>query len=353
MKSILVTGGAGFIGSHTCVLLLEKGYNIFVIDSFINSSEKSIEKVCLILKNLNIEARSKIHLIRGDIKNKSDIEKVFQMSHQLNKKIEAVIHFAGLKSVSDSILEPFAYWENNVLGTINLCRMMEKYDCKNLVFSSSATVYKAKSDSLLNEDDFCEPVNPYGYTKLTVERILNDLFNSKKDSEWRIASLRYFNPVGAHKSGLIGENPLGKVNNIYPQITSVAMGKQRKIKIYGYDWQTKDGTGVRDYIHVMDLAEGHLSALNYLMQEKPQFIAINLGTGNGTSVLEFIRIFERVNNVKVPFIFENRRPGDNASVVADNSLAKSLLNWFPTRNIEDICRDGWNWQLQNPNGFNT
>ena len=350
MKSILVTGGAGFIGSHTCLLLLEKGHNIFIIDSFINSSQKSIEKVCLILKNLNIDARSKIHLIKGDIKNTSDIEKVFQISHKIKKRIEAVIHFAGLKSVYDSILEPISYWENNVLGTINLCRIMEKYNCKNLVFSSSATVYKAKSNKLLNENDVCEPVNPYGYTKLTIERILNDLFNSKL-SEWRIASLRYFNPVGAHKSGFIGENPLAKINNIYPQITRVAMGKQSKIKIFGSDWQTKDGTGVRDYIHVMDLAEGHLSALIYLMKEKPQYITINLGTGKGTSVLEFIRVFERVNNVKVPFIFENRRPGDNASVVADNSLAKSILNWFPTRNIEDICKDGWNWQVNNPNGY--
>ncbi len=350
MKSILVTGGAGFIGSHTTLLLLEKGYNIFLLDSLINSSQKSIEKVCLILKDLNIDGQSKIHFVKGDIKNKIDIEKVFQMSHDLNKRIEAVIHFAGLKSVSDSILEPISYWENNVLGTINLCRMMEKYDCKNLVFSSSATVYKAKSNKLLNEYDFCEPVNPYGYTKLTVERILNDLSLSK-NSKWRIASLRYFNPVGAHQSGFIGENPLGKANNIYPQITRVAMGKQSKIKIFGSDWETKDGTGVRDYIHVMDVAEAHLSALIYLTKEKPQFIALNLGTGIGTSVLEFIKIFERVNNVVVPFTFENRRLGDNASVISDNSLAKSLLNWLPKRNIEDICKDGWLWQSKNPNGY--
>ncbi len=350
MKSILVTGGAGFIGSHTCLVLLENGLDIFVIDSFINSSQISIEKVCLVLKNVNVDVESKIHLIKGDIKVKSDIEKVFQISQKLNKKIEAVIHFAGLKSVSDSILEPISYWENNVLGTINLCRTMEKFDCKNLVFSSSATVYKAKSNRLLNENDLCEPINPYGHTKLTVERILHHLFNSKK-SEWRIACLRYFNPVGAHESGYIGENPLGKIYNIYPQITRVAMGKQSEIKIFGSDWQTKDGTGVRDYIHVMDLAEGHLSALIYLTEEKPQFITINLGTGIGTSVLEFIRIFEKVNNVEVPFSFENRRIGDNASVVADNSLAKSILNWLPTRNIEDICKDGWNWQLKNPNGY--
>ena len=262
------------------------------------------------------------------------------MSHKLNKRIEAVIHFAGLKSVSDSILEPILYWGNNVLETNNLCRIMEKYNCKNLVFSGSATVYKEKSNKLLNEDDFCEPANPYGYTKLTIERILNDLFNSKQ-SEWRIDSLRYFNPVDANESGFIGENPLSKINNIYPQITRVALGKQSKI--FGSNWQNKDGTGIRDYIHVMDLAEGHLSALIYLMKEKPQFIAINLGTVKGTSVLEIIRTFERVNNVEVPFVFKNRRPGDNASVIADNSLAKTLLNCFPKRNIEDICKDGWNW----------
>ncbi len=349
MKSILVTGGAGFIGSHTCLLLLEKGYELFVIDSFINSSSKSIEKVISILGEIDKDVQGKIHLIKGDIKNQSDIENIFQISNKLNKSIETVIHFAGLKSVSDSILDPIDYWENNVTGTINLCKIMEKYNCKNLLFSSSATVYKAKLN-LLSEKDICEPYNPYGFTKYTVERILNDIFN-RTFSQWRIVCLRYFNPVGAHESGLIGENPSGKANNIYPQITRVAMGKQSKIKIFGSDWPTNDGTGVRDYIHVMDLAEGHLSALNYLINNKPQFKAINLGTGVGTSVLEFIRIFEKVNNVKVPYCFENRRQGDKAFLVADNSLAKSLLNWVPKRNIEDICKDGWNWQKNNPYGF--
>jgi len=350
MKSVLVTGGAGFIGSHTCLLLLEQGYNIFVIDSFINSSSRSIKKVLLILKEMGIDAQRKIHLTNGDIKNPSDIEHIFKMSYKLDKKIEAVIHFAGLKSVSDSIIDPISYWENNVVGTINLCKVMEKYNCKNIVFSSSATVYKTESNKLLNEENICEPVNPYGYTKLTIERILKNL-HSSKSSNWRIASLRYFNPVGAHHSGFIGEDPLGKANNIYPQITRVAIGKQSRLKIFGSDWPTSDGTGVRDYIHVMDLAEGHLSALNYLIKKKPQFIAINLGTGKGTTVLEFIKIFEKVNKVKVPFSFEDRRPGDNASVIADNSLAKSLLNWHPKRNIEDICKDGWNWQVNNPKGY--
>ncbi|MDC3047475.1 UDP-glucose 4-epimerase GalE [Prochlorococcus sp. AH-736-A21] len=346
MKSILVTGGAGFIGSHTCLLLLEKGYEIFVIDSLINSSFQTIKKVISILEKIDKDVHTKIHLIKGDIKNHSDIENVFQMSNKLNKSIEAVIHFAGLKSVSDSILDPITYWENNVSGTINLCKIMEKYNCKNILFSSSATVYKAKLNNLLSEDDTCEPKNPYGYTKLTVERILNDIFN-RTLTQWRIVCLRYFNPVGAHKSGLIGENPLGKANNIYPQITRVAMGEQSKIKIFGSDWPTIDGTGVRDYIHVMDLAEGHIAALNFLLKNKPQFKAINLGTGVGTSVLEFIRTFEKVNNVEVPFCFKDRRQGDSAFLVADNSLAKYLLNWIPKRNIEDICKDGWNWQKNN------
>ena len=350
MKSILITGGAGFIGSHTCLLLLEKGYEIFVIDSFVNSSSKSIEKVLLILKGKGIDAEKRMHLFKGDIKNPNDIEKIFQISQKLNKKIEAVIHFAGLKSVSESIYAPFSYWENNVIGTINLLKIMQKFNCRNIVFSSSATVYKAKSEGLINENDICAPINPYGYTKLTIERILRDAYNSEP-SQWRIACLRYFNPVGAHESGVIGEDPLEKPNNIYPQITRVAIGKLDKIKIFGSDWITNDGTGVRDYIHVMDLAEGHILALNYLIKEKPQNLIINLGTGRGTSVLELIKVFEKVNKVKIPYSFVDRRPGDNAYVVANNSLASSILNFKPSRTIEDICKDGWNWQLQNPNGF--
>ena len=350
MKSILITGGAGFIGSHTCLLLLEIGYKIFVLDSFVNSSPKSIEKVLLILKAKDIDARERIHFVKGDTKNPNDIEKIFQMSQKLNNEIEAVIHFAGLKSVSESILEPFTYWENNVAGTINLLKIMKKFNCRNMVFSSSATVYKAKSDGLINENDICAPINPYGYTKLTIERILSDVYNSEP-SQWRIACLRYFNPVCAHESGVIGEDPLEKPNNIYPQITKVAIGKLDKIKIFGSDWITNDGTGVRDYIHVMDLAEGHILALNYLIKEKPQNLIINLGTGRGTSVLELIKVFEKVNKVKIPYSFVDRRPGDNAYVVANNSLASSILNFKPSRTIEDICKDGWNWQLQNPNGF--
>ena len=350
MKSILVTGGAGFIGSHTCLLLLEKGHVIFILDSFVNSSKKSIEKVLLILNKKGVDTKEKIYTIKGDLRNLADIEKVFQMSIKLKKNIESVIHFAGLKSVADSVMKPLSYWDNNVNGTLNLLKIMEKYNCKNMVFSSSATVYKAKSEKLLNENDPCEPINPYGNTKLNIERILKDVYKSEP-SQWRIASLRYFNPVGAHASGLIGENPMGKANNIYPRITQVAIGRISEIKIFGNDWPTFDGTGIRDYLHVMDLAEGHLSALDFLLNEKPQTITLNLGTGRGTSVLELIKVFEKVNNIKIPFSYVERREGDNAFVVADNLLAKKTLSWFPERTIEDICKDGWNWQLKNPNGY--
>jgi len=245
---------------------------------------------------------------------------------------------------------PITYWENNLCGTINLLKTMEKFNCKILVFSSSATVYKNKFNKFLNENDFCEPVNPYGETKLSVEKFLSDIYQSDP-SEWRFACLRYFNPAGAHSSGLIGEDPLGLPNNLYPQITRVAIGKMDYIKIFGSNWPTPDGTGIRDYIHVMDLAEGHFAALDFLINNKPQIIKLNLGTGKGTSVLDLIKTFQRVNDVKIPYIFVDRRPGDNAFVVADISLANSIFDWKPRRNIEDICRDGWNWQLKNPNGF--
>ncbi len=350
MKSILITGGAGFIGSHTCLLLLEKGYIIFIVDSFINSSDQSIERISTILKKQGINIEGRIYLIKGDLKKKCDIEKVFEMSFTLQKNIECVIHFAGLKSVFDSVRKPINYWENNVNGTINLLKVMEKYNCRNIVFSSSATVYKINTSEPVGENDPCQPVNPYGNTKLAIEKFLNDLYKSQPNS-WRIACLRYFNPVGAHESGLLGECPLNRPNNLYPRITRVAIGKIDKIKIFGLDWPTRDGTCIRDYIHVMDIAEGHLLTLDHLLKEKSQFLTLNLGTGKGTSVIELIRKFEKVNNVKIPFSFDKRRIGDSPFVVADNSLAMSILNWTPKKNIDDACRDGWNWQLKNPNGF--
>ncbi len=351
MKSIFITGGTGFIGSHTCLLLLEKGYVLFILDSFVNSSEKSIERVKLILKKKGIDSEGKIYLVKGDIKNSCDIESVFQLSLTLKKSIKSVIHFAGLKSVSDSVINPLSYWGNNITGTINLLKIMEKYNCKNIVFSSSATVYKSQSQKLICENDICAPANPYGNTKFAIEKILKDVYISHHQPQWKIALLRYFNPVGAHESGLIGEDPFDIPNNIYPRITQVAIGKIKEIKIFGSDWPTPDGTGIRDYIHVVDLAEGHLLALDYLLKGKPQILTLNLGTGKGTSVLELIRTFEKVNNVEIPFTFDERRSGDNASVVADNSLAMSTLKWVPKKTMEDICRDGWRWQINNPNGY--
>ena len=350
MKTILVTGGAGFLGSHTCLILLQSGFEIFVVDSFINSSSKSLKCIIKILKKQGKDLEKNLHLFKADIKNEKEIDAIFKLASERNKSIEAVIHFAGLKSVSESIFNPLSYWENNVNGTIKILKIMEKYNCKCMVFSSSAIVYKAQTGKLLKEDDFCDPINPYGQTKLAIEKFLNDIYKSNP-SEWRIACLRYFNPVGAHESGLIGENPLGKPNNIFPQITKVAIGELNEIKIYGSDWPTNDGTGIRDYIHVMDLAEGHLITLNFLLKRKPQIFTINLGTGKGTSVLELIKTFQKVNGVKIPYRFVDRRPGDNSYVVADNSLAKSVLNWEPKRNIVDICTNGWEWQCRNPGGY--
>ena len=349
MKNILVTGAAGFIGSHICLLLLEEGFDVFALDSFVNSSPRSLEKVLDILKNLNVNAIERLHLIEGDITKEDEITAIFDKGLQLKKPIENVIHLAGLKSVYESTLDPLGYWESNVIGSIKLLKIMKKYNCKKIVFSSSATVYK-NSDLKMNEDQLLEPVNPYGNSKLAIEKILNDLFFSDP-SYWRIACLRYFNPIGAHPSGLIGEDPLSKVNNIYPTITKVAIGEIDKISIFGSDWPTKDGTGIRDYIHIMDLAEGHLKALSYLNKCKNKVLNLNLGTGKGTSVLELINVFQKVNNIEIPFKFAPRRKGDYAISVADNSLAKKILDWEPKRNLEDMCRDGWNWQLKNPRGF--
>mgnify|MGYP001391704460 CR=1 FL=1 len=351
MKTILVTGGAGFIGSHTCLLLLEKGYDVLVIDSFVNSNALSLKNVLKILKNNNHNVENKLHVIEADIRNESIIDGVFQYGLKNNKRIEGVIHFSGLKSVFESSLNPLRYWEFNVMGTINLLKCMQKYNCYTLVFSSSATVYANKKDScLLKEEDTLSPVNPYGNTKLSVEILLRDLYKSNKE-KYKISNLRYFNPIGAHSSGLIGEDPKGIPNNIFPLLTKVAIGKIKKLKIFGKDWPTKDGTGIRDYIHVMDLAEGHIKMLEFLLENNSQIINLNLGTGLGTSVLELIDTFKKANNVDIPYEFVSRREGDLSEIVADNKYAKSLLNWLPKRNLKEMCKDGFNWQKNNPNGF--
>ena len=350
MNRILVTGGAGFIGSHICLLLLEKGFEVVVIDSFVKSSIKSLKRVNYLISKTKSENINNLHVIKGDLRNINDIEKVFETSRKEKKPIEAVIHLAGLKAVGESCLQPFRYWENNLISSINLLKVLDQFNCRNIVFSSSATVYKNKLNQLISENDICEPVNPYGQTKFAVDNFLKDVYQSAP-SEWRIASLRYFNPVGSHISGLIGEDPQGEPNNLFPRITRVASGKLEKLKIFGSDWPTPDGTGIRDYIHIMDLADGHILVLDYLLNKKPQILTLNLGTGKGTSVLQLIKTFEKVNNVVIPFSYEDKRPGDNAFVVADNSLAKSILKWTPKRNIEKICEDGWKWQLKNPRGY--
>ena len=343
MKRILLTGGSGFIGSHTSLVLLEKGYELIVLDSHVNSSPNPINRVKDLVRLKNKDLYTNIQLFEGDIRDDQFLKKIFLDSREEGKSIEAVIHFAGLKSVAESISDPLLYWESNVSGTIELLKVMKEFDCRTMIFSSSATIYGLAGSELINEDSDIRPINPYGRTKAAVEQLLNDVFYSNPGN-WRVANLRYFNPIGAHPSGSLGEDPLGIPNNIFPIITRVASGQIKELQIYGNDWDTPDGTGVRDYIHVMDLAEGHVSALEYLLEQKPQIINLNLGTAIGTSVLELVNTFQKVNNIKVPYVFVDRRKGDIPITIADNSLSLSTLNWSPRRNLIEMCRDGWAWQ---------
>ena len=345
---VLVTGGAGFIGSHTCLALLEKGYEVIVLDSFVNSKQESLKRVIEILKCKKINKNIKI--IKGDIRDKNILDELFSNAKRTGKPFQAVVHFAGLKSVKDSVFNPLLYWDVNVDGSINLLRVMNKYRCRTIVFSSSATIYGLSNKKALKEDTEIMPINPYGRTKAAIEKLLNDLYISNP-VEWKIANLRYFNPIGAHESGMIGESPMGVPNNIFPYITQVAAGKLDKLKIFGNDWPTLDGTGVRDYIHVMDLAEGHILALEHLLESKSKIINLNIGTGIGTSVLELVKTFERVNDIRIPLMFSTKRIGDCSSVIADNTRAISVLNWTPKRNLSQMCIDGWHWQSSNPEGY--
>ena len=347
---VLVTGGSGFIGSHTCLALIEKGYEILVIDSYVNSSEDSIRRVIDITKSNNKIKKVNIEIINADIRDELILDKLFDDSISLNKPIQAVIHFAGLKSVNESVSNPLLYWDSNVNGAIKLLSVMNKYKCRTLVFSSSATIYGLSNTGPILENSDINPINPYGRTKAAIEELLSDVYYSDPD-KWRIANLRYFNPIGAHFSGMIGESPMGIPNNIFPFITQVAAGIRDKLNIFGNDWPTLDGTGVRDYIHVMDLAEGHIMALEYLLKNQNKIISLNLGTGKGTSVLELVNTFKRVNNINVPIEFSGRRDGDCCSVIADNSLADSCLEWTPKRSLEQMCIDGWKWQSLNLNGY--
>ena len=350
MKNILVTGGSGFIGSHTCLYLLEKGFNVFIIDSFQNSSEKVIERILEIYKSGNNNPNINLEVFKGDLCDKNFLKDVFFEITKVNKEIDGVIHFAGFKSVAESIIEPLSYWRNNLIGTINLLEIMNEFNCKSLVFSSSATVYEPRNNLILNESSKLGPINPYGSTKYTIEILLKDLFESSVNY-WKLACLRYFNPIGAHPSGLLGEDPKDTPNNIFPLIANTALGLQKNLKIYGNDWPTPDGTPIRDYIHVMDLAFCHIKVLEFLMNSKSEFLNLNIGTGKGTSVLDLVKTFERVNNVKIPFTFDKRRVGDASYVVADNSLLVSKMNINNFRSIEDMCRDGWKWKQFNPKGY--
>ena len=343
MQRILVTGGAGFIGSHTSLLLIEKGYEILVVDSLFNSSLKAIERINKIIDKKFPEMKNKFTFFKGDLRNESFVNEIFFKQHKIGKPITGVIHFAGLKAVNESINQPLKYWDFNLISSINLLKVMDLFECRTIVFSSSASVYGSPKKNLLKEDQKLNPINPYGLTKLTIENILSNLYEGSSN-KWKIINLRYFNPIGAHSSGLIGEVPKGIPNNIFPLIMQVALGNIEFLKIYGNDWPTNDGTPVRDYIHVMDLANGHFHALEHLLNHSSKILNLNLGTGIGTSVLELVRTFERVNKINIPFQYTDRRDGDAAIVVADNSLVKNILNWRPVRNLEDMCRDGWDWQ---------
>ena len=347
---ILVPGGAGFIGSHTCLALLEKGYEITVIDSYINSHKKSLQRVVEMLKNNNRMKNIEIDIEVADIRDENMLDKLFLRYKDLGNPIKAVIHFAGHKSVQESVLEPLLYWDVNVNGSINLLRVMDKYNCRTIIFSSSATIYGMSNYLPLKETTEIKPINPYGRTKVAIEQILNDIYYSHTE-KWKIGILRYFNPIGAHSSGMIGESPKGVPSNIFPYITQVAAGVLDKLTIFGKDWPTLDGTCIRDYIHVMDLAEGHIATLEYLNNYENKIVNLNLGTGIGTTVLELVDTFEKVNNVKISKNFSTRRVGDSCTVIADNSLALSCLNWSPKRDLERMCLDGWKWQKLNPKGY--
>ena len=339
---ILITGGAGYIGSHTLIELSNAGYKFVVFDNLSNSSKKSIKRVEKIIK-------TPIFFEEGDVRDKKALNKVFK-----KYKIDSVIHFAGLKSVGESVQNPLEYYDNNIVGTLKLLEVMKKNNCKKLVFSSSATVYNevdAQNYTPLKENfPTGATTNPYGRTKYFIEEILKDLYLS--DPKFKIAILRYFNPVGAHESGTIGEDPNGIPNNLMPFISQVAVGEREYLNIFGADYNTADGTGVRDYIHVVDLAFGHVKAIDYLnSKENMKPLIVNLGTGIGYSVLDMVKSFEKASNKKIPYKIINRRIGDIATCYSDPSFAKKILNWEAKKTIEDMCIDTWRWQSNNPNGY--
>ena len=347
MANLLITGGAGFIGSHTALVLLEAGHQLVVLDSYANSSPEALRRVAELA---GPEAAKRLLVIEGDIRSERDLEQAFSTCSGLGgKPADAVIHFAGLKSVGESVAEPLRYWDVNLSGTRQLVGAMQAYGCRTLVFSSSATLYGYPETVPIPETAAIAPINPYGHSKAAVEQLLADVAASEPG--WRIARLRYFNPVGAHPSGRIGEDPSGIPNNLFPFVSQVAVGRRAQLQVFGGNWPTPDGSGVRDYIHVMDLAEGHRAALDVLLAEGPQLLTLNLGSGEGHSVLEVAAAFEGASGRPMPLKIVERRPGDAAITVADPSLAAQRLGWRTTRTLVDMCRDGWAWQSANPEGY--
>lgn len=335
--NILVTGGAGYIGSHTCVELLESGYEVVVVDNLCNSNPKSLERV------RELTGKS-VKFYEGDVRDEELLRKIFA-----ENEIAAVIHFAGLKAVGESVAQPWRYYDNNLNSTLVLTKVMGEAGCKNIIFSSSATVYSGDNEMPLRETSRTgNCTNPYGWTKYMTEQILSGM--AKADPQWSIVLLRYFNPVGAHKSGTMGEDPRGIPNNLMPFITQVAVGRREKLSVFGNDYDTPDGTGVRDYIHVVDLAKGHVAAIRYAVENHGCEV-FNLGTGVGYSVLDMVKAFETANGVKIPYAIVDRRPGDLATCYADPAKSREVLGWKAEKTLEDMCRDSWNWQKNNPMGY--
>ena len=335
--AILVTGGAGYIGSHTCIELINAGYEVVVVDNLYNSSKESLKRVGAIVGQ-------EIKFYEADIRDAAAMKHIFEQ-----EKIDAVIHFAGLKAVGESVAKPIAYYDNNINGTLVLCNAMKEAGVKNIIFSSSATVYGDPAFIPITEE--CpkgQCTNPYGWTKSMLEQILTDIHTS--DPEWNVVLLRYFNPVGAHESGTIGEDPKGIPNNLMPYITQVAVGKRECLGVFGNDYDTHDGTGVRDYIHVVDLADGHVKALKKI-EEKAGVCVYNLGTGNGYSVLDMVKAFSKACGHEIKYEIKDRRPGDIATCYADPAKAKAELGWEAKRGLDEMCEDSWRWQSNNPNGY--
>ena len=340
MRRILITGGLGYVGSHICLLFLELGYEIIAFDLLINSEYQMFNNIINLIRHENPKLESNFNFIRGDIRDEQILSEIFLDNKNKGKVIDGVIHLAGLKSVKESILKPVLYWDFNVKGTINLLKVMHNNNCKNIIFSSSATVYGNSEKKLLDEKSYLNPKNTYGRTKLAIENMLHDLHLNHK--EWNVGILRYFNPAGAHPSGEIGEKPVLKTQNLFPKICDVAFKKKKKISIYGKNWPTIDGSCIRDYIHIMDLAEAHYYMYEYIKTNKC-FEILNVGNGFGTTVLELINEFEKANNCQIPYEFKDIRVGDVSNLVADISLIKSKLNWLPKKNIYQICRSAWHF----------